>query len=135
MCVVIPVLLLGAKYILDQSSQHRAQLYSSGSETVHKKCAQEAALAAARCWNPALTLKQQKESLLRVVDDVYNGHPCHYDGAAVHAAIPGLELRRVEVTSGGEYDPLRMDLKSSGDVVYIDRVISPTRRVVEYRTV
>ncbi|MDR2107180.1 MAG: glycoside hydrolase [Holosporaceae bacterium] len=137
MCALIPLLLLGVKYVLDLNSQHRVQLYSSDGEGVHKRCAREAALKVARCWNPALTLTQQKESVLRVADDVYNNNPCHYEGAPVHGAIPGLELKRAVVSGGKEYDPLKVTLVGTGEIASndFDKDLSPSFRTVAYNTV
>jgi hypothetical protein len=127
MCIIIPVLLLGTKYCVDLVSYHNALLYSGGGTDFYKKCAREAALAVAKHWNPGLTLKQQKETLLRIADDVYNKNPC-YSTAPVHRAIPGLEIKGTSVTVGNPYDPLKVLL------IHTDSCV-PAKKEVAYGTV
>ncbi|MDR1236005.1 MAG: hypothetical protein LBJ96_03275 [Holosporaceae bacterium] len=114
MCILVPVLLLATKYCVDLVSYHQVCLYEGGTDP-HKKCAREAALAVAQKWNPGLTLKQQKESLLRIADDIYNKNPCHSEDPA-HRAIPGLEIKTTTVTTGKTYDPFKIMWSDSGNV-------------------
>jgi hypothetical protein len=114
MCIVIPVLLLGVKYCVDLVDYHQACLYGSSTD-LWKKCAREAALAVAKHWNPGLTLKQQKESLLLIADDIYNKSPC-YSGGPAHRAIPGLEIRDISAVAGKPYDPLRLIWSDTGQL-------------------
>jgi hypothetical protein len=89
---MIPVLLLCVKYVLDLQTMHHANVYRGGT-IIHKKCAKDAAYEVAKVWNPGLTLNQQKESLLRVADTVYNKNPIYRKDSIVDNAIPGLEPR------------------------------------------
>jgi hypothetical protein len=112
---VIPVLLLGVKYCVDLIDYHQACLYGGGTD-LYKKCAREAVLAVAKKWNPGLTLKQQKESLLLIADDIYNKNPCYCGGGPAHRAIPGLEIKDVSAVAGRPYDPLRLIWSDTGNV-------------------
>ena len=71
MLSVIPVLLLGPKYVLDQRTHDKVQMENGGIE-YYKASAKEAALAVAENWNPGLTLNQQKDAAYKVADAVYN---------------------------------------------------------------
>ena len=102
---LIPVLLFGAKYILDQRTLQDRQ--ATGTEYMKdsslagkrliKQCAQEAALSVAQKWNPALTYAQQREAMLRIADEVYNKAPTYVDSTvirAVHGLSPRSRYRR-----------------------------------------
>ncbi|MDR2794580.1 MAG: hypothetical protein LBB12_02275, partial [Holosporaceae bacterium] len=91
LAVTIPVLLLGAKYVVDRGNHDMALLEKAQSASLSKKCAKEAALKVAKKWNPALTLADQKEALLRIADEVYNAAPIH-DDSVLGRAIPGLDV-------------------------------------------
>ncbi|MDR2157748.1 MAG: hypothetical protein LBO02_00315, partial [Holosporaceae bacterium] len=121
MCVLVPVLLLGVKLSVDQTSLKQSQLYK-GAGQPSKYCAREAALAAAQKYNPGLTLKQQKEYLLTLADDVYNSYPVSYN-SVIQRAIPGLDVQKYKWVPKGRYSPLQA--VSNG-------VSSPEVRVVEY---
>ncbi|MDR0632071.1 MAG: glycoside hydrolase [Holosporaceae bacterium] len=112
MCVAVPVLMLGVKYGLDFLNYHRAKTYGGSSSSVgtSKKCAQKAALEVAKRWNPGLTLNQQKESLLRIADGIFNATTsCSIQGSGpAHDAIPGLEVRAAKAYKGKTFDPLRL---------------------------
>ncbi|MDR2645845.1 MAG: glycoside hydrolase [Holosporaceae bacterium] len=106
LCAALPLLLLLFRYGIDLMNYYRAKIYGSGSVTLYKSRAHEAALAVAKKWNPGLTLNQQKISLLRIADDIYNTSTTNRI-APVHAAIPGLEVYTVHTVAGGIFDPYR----------------------------
>ncbi|MDR0677097.1 MAG: hypothetical protein LBF57_00220, partial [Holosporaceae bacterium] len=131
MCVAIPVLLYGVKHSVDIVNENRVKIYEGDMQgTIHKRCGKEAALEVARRWNPGLTFKQQKESILRVADDVYNRNPTYYNSVA-HNAIPGLEIRKHKTTVGGASDPLNVTMENTGDV---GQVLDSSSRTVKYTT-
>ena len=72
-----------------------------------KNCAKEAALKIARKWNPALTYKQQKESLLRIADGIYNGSPTYVE-TLLNRAIPKIDIAKETIQRGGMFSPLKV---------------------------
>jgi hypothetical protein len=106
MCILVPTILLSIKYCVDIVSLNRDILYGGGGVR-YKQCAAQVALAVAQKYNPGLTLNQQKESLLRVADAVYNNAAAYiYGNAIVHRAIPGLEVRKYIATFVSMFNPL-----------------------------
>ena len=85
MTALIPVLLLGTKYVLDLRTVNKVPT-EKGDMEWHKHCAKEAALAVARNWNPGLTLEQQKAAIYKVADAVYSASPFS-NGSAIRRAI------------------------------------------------
>ncbi|MDR2782081.1 MAG: hypothetical protein LBB21_06570, partial [Holosporaceae bacterium] len=128
MCILIPVLLLAVKYCVDIVSYNHAQIYTGGNN-FYKKCANEAALAVAKKWNPGLTLNQQDKSLLRIADDIYNKNPCYCD-APVHRAIPGLEVGKVKGESRGTYNPLKLSWSDADRIVVYTTMSSTNKRAL-----
>ncbi len=109
---LIPVLLFGAKYVLDQMSVNKAKI-EKGTGRYYKKCAREAALAVAKNWNPGLTLAQQKEAVQKIADQVYNNNPC-YNDSIVGQAVSGLDVKKsYSVEQGGsKFEPLKVTYES-----------------------
>lgn len=108
--MTIPVLLFGAKYILDLSTLHEVQLEEEKTKGWYKRCAKEAALAVAKNWNPGLTLARQKEAVQKVADQVYNDNPC-YNDSIVGQAVAGLDVKQSHnVEQGGsKYQPIKVN--------------------------
>ncbi len=138
--VLLPVVLFGAKYIVDNQSLHRIMLLKTRlkdksesnehEEEYYKKCAKNAALAVAKKWNPALNYKQQKESVLRVADEVYNKSPTSYDDRLISEAIPGfnIETKGKADEAGGMYSSIKLKTK---EVIEL----SPEQKQIEYESV
>lgn len=72
-----------------------------------KNCAKEAALKVAEKWNPTLTYKQQKQSLLRIADGIYNGAPTYVE-TLLNKAIPHMDIARETIKKGGKFSPLQV---------------------------
>lgn len=128
-CIFIPILLLGVKYMLDTATLHRVQLYHKSTDKIYKKCAKEAALAVSNKWNPSLSLNQQKGSILRIADHIYNLHPAYHD-SVIGNSIPGLERKNhFEIKKeNGIYDPLILKSNTSSSM-------GPDARTVLYKNV
>ncbi len=115
---VIPILLLGAKYVLDNQTLLKRQtegtefLRNSSPDKVVKKCAQEAALAVAKKWNPGLSYKQQRERMLRIADGIYNGSAAYVD-TTITQAISGIDIQEETITKGGTFEPLKVTKTAS----------------------
>ena len=123
-CVCIPLILLGAKLVVDYSNQHTMTLKS-----FYKRCGNAAALEVAKKWNPGLSLSYQKESMLRIADDVYNRSPAHNDGHAMWEAIPGLDM---ELPTGMRQRGIYNPLEPTGTKIIS---MSPSVRTVPYQDV
>jgi hypothetical protein len=107
MTALIPVLLFGTKYVLDLRTANKVHLEKENWKW-QKRCAKKAALAVAKNWNPGLTLTQQKEAIYKVADAIYNDSPIS-NGSVTSRAIPGLDLKKSQITRGGsQVDPLRV---------------------------
>ena len=80
-----------------------------GTETYHKRCAREAALAVAKNWNPGLTLGQQQAAVYKVADAVYNNSPC-YNDSVVGGAIAGLDVKKSHTSTqtGSKFNPIKI---------------------------
>jgi len=130
-CIAIPILLLAVKYCMDKISLDSSSLYSIkdlANIQCTRRCANEAALEVAKKWNPGLTLKQQKESLLRIADKIYNESPPFvFNSAAVYNAIPGLmgQHHKKATQQGKKYDPLRV-IRNYFNVSGEESIISQT---------
>ena len=83
----IPVILLGTKLILDLHTENTEDVGKA-----YKKCAKECALEVAKHWNLGLSLKQQKEAMLKVADDVYNNASVFNTMSYKYKAISGLDI-------------------------------------------
>lgn len=105
--VVVPVLLFGAKYVLDQRTLSNRQATLGSGDDLVKKCAQKAALEVAKKWNPALTYANQKTAMLRIADEVYNNSPT-YVSRLINQAIGQVDVMKEVTKKGGEYDPLKV---------------------------
>ncbi len=110
---IIPVLLFGAKYVLDQMTANQVEIEQVKGELAvyYKRCAKEAALAVAKNWNPGLTLGQQQAAVYKVADAVYNDSPCHIKGnTSIYNAVPGLDMKGKPqvVKIGSEFSPLKI---------------------------
>ncbi len=144
--VALPVILLGSRYVLDELNLIKVKTVnvSKTSTTVdksentiteaedadrkkfYKKCAKEAAFAVAKKWNPGLTYKQQKWSMLQIADEIYNKAPTYYDDSLVSDAIPGIDVaNEFEVTNRGAYTPLQIKPKNVLN-------LSPDKKQIEY---
>ncbi len=114
MMTLIPVLLLGAKYVLDNQTLLKRQtegtefLQNASPDKFEKRCAREAALAVAQKWNPSLHYKQQRESMLRIADEIYNNAPTIYTGAIISQAVPSIDITVETVTKGNSFEPLKV---------------------------
>ena len=122
--VFIPVILLGTKLVLDS----RQEATPAGGRVV-KRCAKECALKVAQNWNPGLSYKQQKESMLRLADEIYNASPAYNTADYKYNAIPGLEMpTKAVVTKQGMYKPVKVETSQTIS-------LAPSSSVVEYETV
>lgn len=92
LCVFLPVVFMGVKYVLDLSKKNTLIMEKSSGK-YYKKCAREAALAVAKNWNPGLTLSQQKDAVIKIADAVYNANPCFND-SIISNSIPGLNIKK-----------------------------------------
>ena len=102
--VFVPLMLLSTRYVLDYSTER-----TDGVGKIVKRCAKEAALEVAKKWNPGLSYKQQKESMLRIADEVYNSSPATSSTTIKYEAIPGLEMPiKANIIKSGHYDPLKV---------------------------
>ena len=119
MCAAVPLLLLGVKFCLDLINYHRTLLYCSNKKS-HDRIVEQAVLEVACHWNPGLSLSQQKESLLRIADYIYNEST-----ALIHKAIPGLEIKYATATASGVYDPLKI----------VWKIFNPNPELIKYRIV
>ena len=112
---LIPVLLFGAKYVLD--TRTLSDFRATGTEYTKdsslegkrliKQCAQEAALAVAQKWNPALTYAQQREAMLRIADEVYNKAPTYVDSTVIRA-VHGLDVPQKSWKTGKKFEPIKI---------------------------
>ncbi len=96
-----------------------------------KQCAQEAALKVAEKWNPALTYKQQKESMLRIADGIYNGSPTYVE-TLLNKAIPQIDITKETVKRGGTFDPMRI-VKTADS--YDKTIAEATTKQVAYKQI
>ena len=91
----IPIIMMGVKWCLDQATLEQMKITSASNNDSrsYKKCAKESALAVAQKWNPALTYNGQKESMLRIADEVYNNATAESATTSlIGRAIPGLDI-------------------------------------------
>ena len=106
LCVLVPTLFFGVKYVVDMNTKHTVELkkeLAKKDEENKKRCAKEAALAVAENWNPGLTLTQQKDAVMKVADAVYNASLV-YNDSVLGRAIPGLDIKKgLTVTSGSSF--------------------------------
>lgn len=114
--IIIPALLFGSKLILDTQSLLNRKATgteylknsSLESQKFVKQCAQKAALEVAKKWNPALTYRQQRESMLRIADDIYNEAPTYVDSIVIQA-IHGIDVPKENTNKGGRtFDPKKI---------------------------
>ncbi|MCR4555498.1 MAG: hypothetical protein K5766_01660 [Alphaproteobacteria bacterium] len=107
--VALPVLLYGAKYLLDHRTLLDRKVMDSSLEgkRLVKFCAKDAAQAVAAKWNPALTYKQQREAMLRITDEIYNASPT-YEISLVTQALHGIDIPKEVISKGGAYDPIKI---------------------------
>lgn len=93
--VFIPVAIIAMKYILVLREKKIQDIYKKGNDSVlFKRCSRDAALEVAKKWNPGLTLDEQKASLLRVADKVYNESPTYHvgvQGSSIGAETDGVD--------------------------------------------
>lgn len=112
---LLPVILYGTKYILDNRTllnrQSEGTDYmnksSLSSENLIKQCAQEIALAVAKKWNPALSYYEQRESLLRIADEIYNNSPTYVD-TLLNRAISKIDIPKESSRKGTTYEPIKI---------------------------
>ncbi len=106
MVIALPILLYGAKYLLDHRTLLDRSVINPSSEDKRlvKFCAEEAAQAVAAKWNPALTYGQQREAMLRIADEIYNAAPT-YEDSPITQALHGIDIPKEEISEGGTYDP------------------------------
>ncbi|MBO7454757.1 MAG: hypothetical protein J6T91_05285 [Alphaproteobacteria bacterium] len=107
--VALPVLLYGAKYLLDHRTLLDRKVMDSSLEgkRLVKFCAKDAAQAVAAKWNPALTYKQQREAMLRIADEIYNASPT-YEISLITQALHGIDIPKEVISKGGAYDPIKI---------------------------
>lgn len=86
----VPIILAGLRYTERLFDRRYEILDESNKKSVPKDCAQEAALAVARNYNPGLTLAQQREALYKVADYVYNKTPSSEGGSLLSRSVPGI---------------------------------------------
>ena len=107
----IPVLLLGAKWVLDQRTLDKVsiQVNQVNSEEVINALSSQngskAALAVAQNWNPGLTLMQQKDAVYKIADAASDVRWV----LNVRCAIPGLDVPQYKVDKQhGLFEPLQI---------------------------
>lgn len=116
-------MLLGGRWVLEYAN--RGKIFKK--MNVEKHCAREVALAVAENINPGLTLTGQKETLLRVADEIYNKMPAYGDNN-IPNAIPGLQSPIYEKKKDGKnYDPMVIGVKEY-------QSFAPDVRQVHYKT-
>ncbi|MCR5225023.1 MAG: hypothetical protein K6C34_02975 [Alphaproteobacteria bacterium] len=109
----VPILMLGLRYFLDTRTLKQTEVYKKGDNTVlFKKCANEAALEVAKYWNPGLTLYQQRPSVLRKADKIYNESPTYHSGImgeAIGAETDGIStapsMKQISMSTYTAYYP------------------------------
>ncbi len=69
----LPVLLLGAKYVLDQRTLNDVQMNNQAGK-LYNQDGSKSALLVAQNWNPGLTLNQQKDAVYKIADAAYNSY-------------------------------------------------------------
>ena len=100
---MIPVILLGTKYMLDLNKSKTRQMQLG--DGLKKRCAQKIAEEVASKWNPALSYKEQKESLLRIADEIYNREKPYMN------SLMGDALKGVDVPGG------KVELKATDRII------------------
>lgn len=101
----IPAILAGIEYTQELFKRRYTVLIETTISTNNpeKRCAEEAALAVARNWNPGLSLVQQKEAVYKIADAVYNPSPVLTAmGNPISLAIPGYQDSQFSIT----YEPM-----------------------------
>ncbi len=122
LCITIPILFFGIKYVLDTSTKNAVKLETDVKE-YHKKCAKEIALAVAQNWNPGLTLTQQKDAIMKIADAIYNAS-LNQDTSVLGKAIPGLDIKKDhKITSNSTF---------GGIVVTPQTIVSAPTTAIEY---
>lgn len=110
--IAVPLILWGTRLALDLMTVHELDDYINPS-LLKKNCAREAALKVAQNWNPGLTYFRQKETMLRIADNVYNRSQAVHTSMHKYNAIPDLQMPTgVRVTKGGQFDPLEVTYTS-----------------------
>ncbi|MDR2268076.1 MAG: hypothetical protein LBD81_01335, partial [Holosporaceae bacterium] len=91
----LPVLFFGIKYAVDLSKVRSFSMERQKKEEQRTvACGREAALAAARIWNPGLTLTDQKMHVLKAADDIYNRFAAM--DSVIAGAIPGMDIKQFD---------------------------------------
>ncbi|MDR3155715.1 MAG: hypothetical protein LBT90_01255, partial [Holosporaceae bacterium] len=114
------MMFLLVKYAINSGILNNIGLFKSSDDTVYKHCAREAALAAAKKWNPGLTLEQQKPAVLQVADTVYNEYPVSHS-SLVGKAIPGIDIEKAN------FGDAKLDAASA-----VSTYTKPEKKIIEY---
>lgn len=122
LCITIPILFFGIKYVLDTSTKNAVKLEADVKE-YHKKCAKKIALAVAQNWNSGLTLTQQKDAIMKIADAIYNAS-LNQDTSVLGKAIPGIDIKKDhKITSNSTF---------GGIVVTPQTIVSAPTTAIEY---
>ena len=137
---LLPFILYGTKYILDNRTllnrQSEGTDYmnksSLSSENLIKQCAQEIALAVAKKWNPALSYYEQRESLLRIADEIYNNSPTYVD-TLLNKAISKIDIPKESSRKGTTYEPINITKSAENRLSPSLKQISRTSKTTNMR--
>ena len=145
LCIFIPIICLGTKWCLDKMTLDKLKVeVGNGKGDIvesdpFKKCAKEAALEVAKKWNPALSYNDQKASMLRIADEIYNASDVFMistlvSGSPLRRAIPALDIgTKVSVKKGKGFDPITVTLSKNDSLDSEDSEQKFTgNRIVEY---
>lgn len=145
LCIFIPIICFGTKWCLDKITLDKLKInIGDGREDIvesdpFKKCAKEAALAVAKKWNPALSYNDQKISMLRIADEIYNASDAFIistlvSGSPLRRAIPTLDIdTKVSVKKRKGFDPTIVTLSKDDSLCPVgDEQKFTGNRIVEY---
>ncbi len=109
MLTVIPALLLGAKLVLDRSTENEIKL-KNGEEINTERLSKEVALTIAQNWNPGLTLGQQIDALYKVADGKYDKE---VNTDVLNQAIPKMDIVKLKKSNKQKnvFMPIDMEVK------------------------
>lgn len=125
---LIPLVLIGVKWSLSLITKNSFEQTLLQSSNLYKKCAKEAALAAAKKYNPGESFSLQQYVVQKAADDVYNSFPCYHD-SAVGEALYGIDRPSELLVKSPKGYAMPITVKN------IKRKTSaPSARQIEYKT-
>ncbi|MDR3151409.1 MAG: hypothetical protein LBT67_00980, partial [Holosporaceae bacterium] len=91
--IFLPILFFGIKYAVDNSKVRSFSMERQKKDEQRTVlCGKEAALAAAKLWNPGATLTNQKAHVVKAADDIYNRFAAM--DSVIAGAIPGMDSKK-----------------------------------------